>query len=364
MKRGRWWIAAAWLVAWLGLGACRAQPPAERVDTLRRGINLTGWFRYPASRDPAALATWITDAALGDLARAGFGFVRLPVEPDMVADPAIRAVLLRAIRRIQGHGMAVVVEPHPANWRLEKSAADRAALLAFWTRLAPDLRALDPGRLFPEILNEPVFADDPAAWHRLQEQAYGIVRAILPDATAILTGHDWGSVRGLLALTPRPERNVVYSVHYYDPAEMTALASYRRGLDRAALSRLPFPWEETRCAATNTDAETAGLIRYLCAMRWDAARVRAGLALARDWGRRHGVHVVVGEFGADIAWNRPSRLAWLSAVRTAAEESGMGWALWGYDDIMGFAVRRPLPARPVLDPGVLTALGLSPAAPK
>ena len=44
---------------------------------------------------------------------------------------------------------------------------------------------------------------------------------------------------------------------------------------------------------------------------------------------------------------------------SAAEAHGIGWALWGYDDIMGFALPRPIPPAPVLDPAVLRALGLS-----
>ena len=40
---------------------------------------------------------------------------------------------------------------------------------------------------------------------------------------------------------PDPDPNVVYSFHLYEPAELTALAAYRPGLDSAALARLPFP---------------------------------------------------------------------------------------------------------------------------
>jgi hypothetical protein len=50
----------------------------------------------------------------------------------------------------------------------------------------------------------------------------------------------------------------------------------------------------------------------------------------------------------------------LAAVRRSCERHGIGWALWGYDDSMGFGVR-PAPGAPTprLDPGVLAALGLS-----
>jgi hypothetical protein len=59
----------------LMLLAAADQPPAA----LRRGINITHWFRFPPSREPAALRAYLGDAALEELARAGFTFIRWPV---------------------------------------------------------------------------------------------------------------------------------------------------------------------------------------------------------------------------------------------------------------------------------------------
>ena len=142
--------------------SCPARQVACAPVSLTRGINITGWFRFPASRDPAVLAAYLSDQALADLRAAGFDFVRLAVDPD-VAD--IAGVLIAAIRRIQHQGLTVVVSPHPHDWHLE---TDGDRLLAFWRRLAPALRALDPSRTVPEVVNEPVFPGDPARWAALQ----------------------------------------------------------------------------------------------------------------------------------------------------------------------------------------------------
>jgi hypothetical protein len=357
---------------WIGLsGPARAVEDRQRetpsappvAAALTRGINLTAWFRFPASRDPAALATYLSDPALGDLRAAGFDFVRLAIDPELVDGAARRAVLIAAIRRIQSQRLTVIVSPHPRDWHLETSPSDRARLRAFWRDLAPDLRPLDPARTVPEVLNEPVFPNDPAAWAALQHRILVDIRQALPAATVVLTGQDWGSIGGLLALTPEDDPNVLYSFHLYDPSELTSLAAYRPSLDRQALARLPFPADDrARCEATaaaTDDPPTRDLMRYYCTLGWDAPRIAGTIERAAAWGRLHHVHLLAGEFGASAALNPPARLAWLRTVHEALESRGIGWALWGYDDVMGLAVARPPGLRPRLDRPVLTALGLT-----
>ncbi len=332
------------------------EPPAA----LRRGVNITNWFRFQPSRDPAALRGYLDDTALRALKRAGFTFIRLPVQPEMlVASDALGD----AIARVQRQGLAVVVALFAADWHLESDPADRDRLIATWRRLAPVLRRFDPAATFPEILNEPVFADDPSAWARLQHATLSVIRAILPTNTIVLTGANWGSVAGLLSLVPESDPAVIYSVHLYEPAELTALGAYRPGLDAAGMARLPFPvMDQSACEAiadTTHDAPTADLMRFYCAQRWDTAKLAARIAEAGAWARRHHAAVLAGEFGASRRLNAPARLAWLAAVRGACEQQAIGWALWGYDDLMGFAVH-PTDGSHRLDPDLLRALGLTP----
>ena len=356
------------LIGWLALLAALIAPAqagtAPIQAALTRGINITNWFRFPASRDPVALDAYLSDQALADLRASGFDFVRLAIDP-AVADTQ-RTIVVSAIRRIQRQGLAVVISPHPHDWRLETSAADRDRLRAFWHGLAPALRSLDQAKTVPEVLNEPVFPKDPAAWAALQHTILTDIRQALPDATVILTGQDWGSIGGLLELTPEEDPRVIYSFHFYDPSELTSLAAYRPGLDRAALARLPFPVDDgSRCEALSdsvADPGTADLMRYYCRLGWDATRPVATIASAIAWARLHHVRLLAGEFGASAALNAPARLNWLRTMRQAFEAGEIGWALWGYDDIMGLNITRPPAHRPSLDPAVMNALGLKAAS--
>jgi hypothetical protein len=48
----------------LTLLAAAGEPPSA---VLRRGINITNWFRFPPSRDPAMLRAYLSDTALAGL---------------------------------------------------------------------------------------------------------------------------------------------------------------------------------------------------------------------------------------------------------------------------------------------------------
>ncbi len=92
--------------------------------------------------------------------------------------PAMRLVLVDQVRRLQRHGLAVIVSPHPVSWNLDTNPEDRRRLVAFWRDLAPALRGLPPAMTFPEVLNDPVFHADPAAWWRLQTDLHAAIRGV------------------------------------------------------------------------------------------------------------------------------------------------------------------------------------------
>jgi len=337
----------------------QAIPPPDRLAALQRGVNLTNWFRFPARQDAASIGAYMSDAAMADLRQAGFTFVRLAVQPEFLLDETTErtALLGGAIGRLQRQGLGVVVELHPTTWHLETSAADRDRLASTWRVVAPVLAELDPNLTFPEIVNEPVFSGDMAGWEALQEQVLAVIRAALPSFTIVLTGNDWSSVNGLVGLHPVSDPNVVYTFHFYEPSVLTTLAEFDPSLDKKALATLPFPVADP-CVRVSVTGQTAAVMRYYCSQHWDAAAVANRIALAADWARRNNAVALAGEFGASSDLNAPARSAWLGDVRRALEAQHIGWALWGYDDRMGFGVPRPPSGRPVLNPALLNALGL------
>jgi endoglucanase len=231
-----------------------------------------------------------------------------------------------------------------------------------WGALAQRLRPLDPGLTFPEVLNEPIYPNADAAWEDLQRRVLARIRAELPQATVVLTGTHWGAIDGLLRLHPVPDTNVVYSFHTYDPPTLTSLANFEQGLDTGALKHLPFPVTKREdceaSAKTTSHPRTADVMRFYCSERWDEAKLRDGVQQAADWAKRNHVTVVAGEFGASDGLPAKTRLAWIAGLIRALQANGIGWALWGYDDSMGFDIHPHGGAPAPLDPALLTALGL------
>jgi endoglucanase len=353
------------LASMTAAASAMAQLPPEQRAVLRRGLNITNWFRFPASAEPARLRAYLPDAAMAEIRAAGFTFVRLCIQPqvllrpDGTLDPARLAVLLEAIERLQRAGLGVIADAHPESWYPEDHPEHRQALFDFWRGMAPALRRFDPSRTFVEVLNEPIFRDH-AVWAALQLEVLAVIRAVLPLHTVILTGADWGSLEGLQQLRPVRDARVIYSVHDYAPGVLTGLGSFEPGIDAKAMARLPFPVSDVAACraavAGSAHARTRAIGEYYCSESWNAARLQERLSIAAAWGRKHGAPVMILEFGAYAHLNRSARLAYFEAFGKAAQREGLGWALWGYGDIMGFpASSGSHPAR--IDPEVLRALG-------
>ena len=356
------------LVALLLAVPATARVAPDRLHHLSRGVNFTNWFRFPVRQDDAFLRDDIDDAALRQLRAAGFSFVRLAVQPELMLngrgqpDAHRLGLLVDAIARIERAGLAVIAGWHPQTWDLQHSPIQQQQLQDLWGALAERLRRLDSDMTFPEVLNEPIYDGDVPAWEALQAKVLARIRAELPRATVVLTGNHWGSIDGLLALHPVADGNVVYSFHTYDPPTLTSLASFEHGLDRDALKHLPFPVTDRQscenAATATTQARTADVMRFYCSEHWDEAKLADLVRRASLWAQRNHVDVVCGEFGASNRLPAATRLAWLTGMRRAFDAGGIGWALWGYDDSMGFDIHSHGGNLPLLDPAVLRALGL------
>jgi hypothetical protein len=323
--------------------------PDARYERLLRGVNITRWFWNPEGIDRSAdhAVTYISDAQLAEIRAAGFLHVRLPIEPTRlvdlnapgVIDPLLLADLDQAIARMIAQDLAVIVDPH--NWdedwfnRLLNDSAQQQAFVKMWRALAKHLAATDPELVFLEVMNEPM--TDADSWLPLQAEVVAAMRAVAPDHTIIVGGPQWNSIDGLMQVQPFDDPNIIYNFHFYEPWVFTHQGAIWAG-DIGRLRGLPYPssWWNGCGYLPSVGGQIDDWVQDYCyGDVWEDWRVDDRIRLVSEWAQQHGVRLTVNEFGVMPTAPFDSRLRWFRAAVSTFERYGIGWTLWGYDDMFG-----------------------------
>lgn len=320
------------------------------------GLNLMGWF-WPREQisGPDHLAAFYTEADLQIIRSLGFRHVRLAVDPlllfneddpEQLVEENLAYVDL-AIDNILASGLAVTIDIHasfvsetgeffetkPLEDRLASDPEYFQTFVQFWRALAGHFSTRDPERLFLEILNEPQFETE--VWDSLQAELVSAIRQAAPEHTIIATGALWGSLEGLLEMTPVSDPNVVYSVHLYEPFVFTT-----QGAEWVAylteIQDLPYPSspelveaEVDRLRGLGAE-DTAAMVEDYGAEAWDGAKVEAMIQTLADWGDEHNVRLIVNEFGVYSKAPPADRMRFIGDMRQAIEQRGIVWNMWDY----------------------------------
>jgi endoglucanase len=367
-------IAAAPLLLAAAAAVLHAEPssvPKARLDRLSRGVNVTQWFQAYGPTDDIHYKTYMSDGEIAMIRKLGLTHVRLCVSPQYLYDPATPdepieqhlAAYQSAIQRFLAHDLAVIVDPHNTDQKRLEGAADWAqGYPAFWGALAAKLKHFDPNKVFFEVVNEPVFDKHETDWSALQERIVAAIRKNAPAHTIIVTGPNWGGIDGLRKLPPLSDRNLVYSFHLYDPFTFTHQGATWSGPVPPHLKGVPYPSSPELVAdviARTDNEEAKNWIRDYGAKHWNRDRLKERLAEALAWGTEHDVPLYCGEFGV-FPQNAPpeSRKNWFRDFASVLKESGVGYAVWGWDDGFGFG-RKLVDGKPVIDTVPVEALGLN-----
>ena len=373
---------AAWCVA-VGMGAeaggepaaATASAPAERMASLKRGVNLGGWFAQGTlSRE--RFKGHITAEDAGRIRKLGCTFVRLPVDPAALADPgkpeAFDAGNLKlfdnALDLFQKEGLAVIVCPYMGDGPKHRVLTDRAtteAFLSFWGRLGRHLAARPTDKLFLQVMNEPS-TDDQRAWDDLQLRIVAAIRSAAPKHTIVAASNlrangGWDPIGGFVAGRPVEDRNVIYDFHFYDPVQFTHQGAGWMTWQVKEYRNLPYPSTPENIRPHLAGMTTPGARAYAVLYgreRWNKDRLEKQILRAIEWGRKHQVPVLCGEFGV-YRRHAPEadRLRYLQDVREVLEKHGLGWAMWEYLGDFGVVVDKD--GKRVVDENTAQALGLS-----
>jgi endoglucanase len=366
------WIA--WAIAVLGSPLIadpgRACPqlshnvPANVIQALSRGVNLDGWISTKGSTAPST-------ALLRELRNAGMTHIRLPVPAERVMrrfasgaerDEQLR-LIDRALRELTSLGYHVSLDLHPGDrfnrLHREEPEASLQELKDAWADLARIIRPYPADKIFAELLNEPDVDAD--RWQTEAQQLAGFVRALLPHATLIVGPVNWQRADSLPGFVPLDDLNVVYAIHMYDPMAFTHQGHWDAQEPLSGIRGLPYPIraEDPRVRTLRRQLleqqqtpALAALDKAIIASS-DADGIVKWLEPAEAWQRRFLRPIIINEFGVlKSQAPRESRLRWLAAVATYANQHCWGWAHWELAQGFGLVDDKTGQA----DPGVMKAL--------
>lgn len=293
----------------------------EAAHALRRGINLGNALDAPREGDWGLRL----DPALLDRATRHFNTVRLPVRWSNHASPDASARLDEhfarrvdaVLDRLLAGGSWVILDLHHymqlsgARLHAREFAVDESVLeerlVNLWRQIAARYRDRPPRLLF-ELLNEPQGGTGQGLggerWNRLAARALAAVRESNPRRVVLVGPDDWNHPRGLERLRLPLDKNLIVSVHTYDPFDFT-----HQGV----------PWRDPVLPTGRGCCDAA-----------QRRQLQETLDTAVAWSRAQGVPLHLGEFGAFHAGTMESRAAYARMVREAAEARGIGWAWWEF----------------------------------
>ncbi|WP_224813810.1 glycoside hydrolase family 5 protein [Hasllibacter sp. MH4015] len=312
-------MVCRFLLPLLFLTAPAAAFPVERC------INLGAAMEAPVEGDWGYV---IEAQHIAAIAQAGFDTIRLPVRfsahwNGTYLSPDFLARVDQVLNWAFAADLHVILDLHHFNEMAFDPAFHGPRLIAIWSALARHYSDA-PDALMFELFNEPHGAFTTERARPLFRQITAMIRRTHPDRWIITGGGDWNDLDEMLRL-PDPRRAEVRTFHYYRPWSFThQQAAY-----------LPDPPPPSDWGSTAD----------IAVLRSDMAR--AGAATGP---------VFLGEFGVYAATDQAARLAWIRAVREAAEANGIPWCYWGFTqgDVIGFSAFDTSTGQ--WEPGMLDAL--------
>jgi len=333
-------------------------PAYRAAKRFMHGINLGNYLEVPPGEH------WNETYSVNDFAfmRAeGFDHVRVPVgwqhytdpAPDFTISPEIFAKADRAVTNALNNHLAVIINVCHFNAFTTNPASQTDKLLAIWRQLAVHYEKF-PDSLAFELLNEPNAAATTQVMNPIYARLIAEIRQTNPRRTIFVQPGNWGGINELKNLVLPPDKNVIVSVHCYEPFYFTHQGATWAGPDTQVTGiqypgppadplvpdpslRLN-PWVLDWIDAYNTlpaDQNPSGPSAFV-----------SQLNLARDWSDYYCRPIHVGEWGCYIKADPQSRLRHLTAFRQALDAEKLGWAMWDWGALFRYwdeKNQQPLP---------------------
>jgi endoglucanase len=287
-----------------------AEPPAANKE-LGRGINLGNALEAPKEGE------WGLKLEAGyftQIKAARFDTVRVPVrwsahaaeEAPYTIDAGFFQRIDWVLDQCEANKLNAVLNVHHYDALDKNPDKHGARLLGLWQQIATRYKDRPPCVYF-ELYNEPHDKLTADKWNDLVAKLLAEVRKTNPTRPVIVGPVSWNSIRSLPQLKLPEDKNLIVTVHYYEPMAFT-----HQGAEWASPNirdRKGVTWQ-------GTDAQIAEL--------------RKALDAAAKWAKANERPIFLGEFGAYSKADMTSRAKWTRAVAREAEARGFSWAYWEF----------------------------------
>ena len=277
-----------------------------------RGINLGNALEAP---NEGEWGVTLEESYFTAIAAAGFDSVRIPVRWSAHADesapyridPKFFERVDWAVRQSLKHKFVPIVNVHHYGEIMERPDEHRERFVALWRQIAEHYKDQPPALAF-ELLNEPQSKLSAEKWNDMLAETLAVVRQTNPTRKVVIGPVQFNSIAQLAHLKlPADDRNLVVTVHYYDPFKFTHQGAAWLGDESRA-------WLGTKW--TGTSAEKQAVIR-----EFDRA-VR--------WAVEHERPIYLGEFGVYEKADLELRARWSKFIADESAKRKMGAAYWEF----------------------------------
>ena len=291
------------------------------AQSLGRGVNLGNMLDAPREGDWGVKF----EPAFIDRIAGNFTTVRLPVRwsnhaaptADATIDENFASRVDQVVDGLLARGFYVILDVHhysqihgdtlhPNEAPVDAAVLD-VRLVNLWKQIAARYKNRPPKLIF-ELLNEPHGRLNGEPWNALAAKTLTAVRATNPTRAVMIGPGEWNAIPELPKLRLPADRNLIVSIHNYDPFDFT-----HQGIEY--MPRFP--------------------VGPKCCDAGQRKQVADALDAAVRWSRSSGYPLHLGEFGAYEKADMASREAYTRIVRDEAEKRGIGWAYWEFGSSFG-----------------------------
>jgi endoglucanase len=278
---------------------------------LGRGVNILGWDALWRDRARGQFK----DVHFKLIREAGFNHVRINLHPLRDGKPDANGKLREeffqimdwAVDQALTNKLLVILDYHDDLAISPDPEGKKKEFLDSWTAIAEHCKNRPDTVLF-EILNEPAPKFTHESWNEYWRAALAIIRKSNPNRTVVIGPAMWNGVGELDSLKlPADDRNIIATVHYYNPFPFTHQGT-------------PWTGQKDKLGVTWT-----GTAAELKAMEEDFSKVV-------NWAKLNQRPIYIGEFGAYEKADMPSRVRWTTFVARQFEKQGWSWGCWQFAD--------------------------------